>query len=76
MSYTPTQRPAPGTHELDIYQRLLPAMSRAGRAVDLDACSRLARLIQRDGHRDETVRELARSLGLDPKFLPRRRVAG
>lgn len=67
-------RPAPGTHEEAIYQRLLPAMSRAGRAVDLDGCAQLAAEIQARGHRSQEARTRARQLGLDPYFLPRRRL--
>jgi len=65
--------PEPGTHEDDIMQRLIPAMSRAGRQVDLDACARLARMIQARGHRDRAVRKAARTMGLNPKYLPRKR---
>ena len=66
-------RPARGSPEEAIYQRLLPAMSRAGRQVDVDACAELASVIQTQGHRSRPARTLARALGLDPAFLPRRR---
>jgi len=68
-------RPAPGTPEEAIYERLLPAMSRAGRQVDLDACAELATVIQAQGHRSRLARTMARALGLDPAFLPRRRTS-
>lgn len=63
----------PGTDEEAIYRRLLPAMSRAGRAVDCERCGQLAVAIQARGHRDPVVRRLARLLGLNPRFIPRPR---
>jgi len=66
-------RPAPGTAEEDIYERLIPQMSRAGRVVDLEALATLAADIQRLGHKDKGVRKAAKALGLDPRWLPRRR---
>ena len=67
------ERIAPGSHEEDIFKRLLPAMSRAGRAVDAAACERLAVAIQHHGHKNRKVRDMAREMGIPPKFLPRRR---
>jgi hypothetical protein len=48
-------------------------MSRAGRQVDFEACARLAADIQQFGHRSGRVRYAAKEMGLDPKWLPRRR---
>jgi hypothetical protein len=63
----------PGSHEELLFHRLIPAVSRAGRAVDLDACAALAIAIQRDGHRARSVRRAAKAMGLDPRYLPRQR---
>jgi hypothetical protein len=68
-----SDRPEPGTAEEEIYNKLLPAVSRAGRAVDTAECARLARLIQRVGRIDKEVRRMAKTMGLDPKYLPRKR---
>ena len=72
-TYPTTRRPAPGTPEEDIYGRLLPMMSRAGRRVDIDGCVRLAHDIQRYGRNCVRVRAAARELGLNPDYVPRRR---
>jgi hypothetical protein len=70
---TTVSRPRPGTAEEGIYERLLPMMSRAGLPVDLAGCAELAQVIQTSGHRSAEAVELARALGLDPQYLPRRR---
>ena len=67
------RRPHPGTPEEDLYERLLVQQSRAGRRVDFELCAELAFLIQEHGHRASKVRYMARDLGLDPRWLPRRR---
>jgi hypothetical protein len=67
------ERPAPGTNVHDIYQRLLPAMSRAGRSVGLDGCASLAAAIQQHGRRSRAVGRMARALGPGPRYLPRKR---
>lgn len=41
--------------------------------VDLEALATLAADIQRLGHKDKGVRKAAKALGLDPRWLPRRR---
>ena len=68
----PFRRPLPGTHEEGIYTKLLCQMSRAGRAVDFGGCVELAEVIQREGHRSSKARRLAKVLGLNPRYLPRR----
>lgn len=66
-------RPPPETDEEAIYLRLIPLMSRAGRQVDLDGLAELAETIQQHGHDCGRAKSMARDLGLDPEYLPRRR---
>ena len=66
-------RPRPGTEAELVYLHLTAQMSRAGRAVDREACAQLAKVIQLEGHRSQEAVQLARALGLDPRYLPRRR---
>jgi hypothetical protein len=68
-----TGRPPEWTHEFHIYQRLQVQMSRAGLRIDSDRCAVLARAIQKRGHRSPEAVKLANELGLDPRWLPRRR---
>jgi hypothetical protein len=65
------ERPLPGTDEADIFPRLVGEMSRAGRRVDLAACSELARDIVERGHANRAVRRKVRALGIDSSFLRR-----
>ena len=73
LDHIATRRPAPGTPEEEIFQQLLGQLSRAGRQWDLDACARLAAVIQASGHRCARAVSLAHDMGLDPRWLPRRR---
>lgn len=66
-----SKRPVPGTFEADVYERLLPMMSSAGRVVDCSGCARLAKAIVQYGRRSIPVIVQATQLGLDPDKLPR-----
>jgi len=66
-------RPPPESDEESIYLRLIPLMSRAGRRVDLDGLAELAAAIQQHGHKCGRAKYMAKVLGLDPDYLPRRR---
>lgn len=66
-------RPLRGTPEWYIHNKLMAQMSRAGRKVKPEQCVRLAVMIQQDGHKSAAAKELAKQLGLDPKWLPRQK---